>query len=292
MPDDFRVLVATDGSPSAQAGLSAALAFPWPEPSTAKAVVAVAAKSWIGGTTPLHRSVEAALRAHADVACGLLGARWGKVDVAQIPEEPAAAIVAEARRYRAGALVLGWRGHGTFKRLLAGSVSRKVVARAPCPVLVVRQAPSTFRRFVIGFDGSGGARRAVRFLGRLRPPRASLAVLVNVVEPIIAPGSTRLPASTRARIRAGIAELNERRLDRAQRKIDTAAQGLRRAGWRVRTEVPTGAPLAMLLDVAAGYRADVLLVGARAAGVAERLLVGSVAAGALNSSPIPVMIVP
>jgi len=157
---------------------------------------------------------------------------------------------------------------------------------------VVRKAPSAFRRFVIGFDGSRGARRAVRFLGRIKPPRASLAVLVNAVEPLIAPSSGRLPASTRARIRAGIAELNERRLYRARRKADTAAERLRRAGWRVRTEVVTGAPLARLLDVAAAYRGEVLLVGARAKGAVERLFIGSVAAGALNSSPIPVMIVP
>ena len=86
-----------------------------------------------------------------------------------------------------------------------------------------------------------------------------------------------LPASTRARIRAGIAELDERRLYRARRQTDTAAETVRRAGWRVRTEVGTGAPLAMLLDVAAAYHGHVLFVGARAKGAVESLFIGSIA---------------
>jgi nucleotide-binding universal stress UspA family protein len=36
-------------------------------------------------------------------------------------------------------LVLGSRGYGPLARALMGSVSRKVVHRAPCPVMVVRR---------------------------------------------------------------------------------------------------------------------------------------------------------
>ena len=50
--------------------------------------------------------------------------------------DPAEEIVAEATTGGYDVVVVGSRGHGALGRLLLGSVSTEVVARAPCPVLV------------------------------------------------------------------------------------------------------------------------------------------------------------
>ena len=50
--------------------------------------------------------------------------------------DPAEQIVAEATTGEYDVVVVGSRGHGALGRLLLGSVSTEVVARAPCPVLV------------------------------------------------------------------------------------------------------------------------------------------------------------
>ena len=50
--------------------------------------------------------------------------------------DPAEQIVAEATTGGYDIVVVGSRGHGAVGRLLLGSVSTEVVARAPCPVLV------------------------------------------------------------------------------------------------------------------------------------------------------------
>ena len=94
------------------------------------------------------------------------------------------AILAEADRFEASLIVLGWRGHGVFRRLLAGSVSRSVAERAQCPVLIVRTAARTIHRFVVGFDGCPNAERALDLLSSLEPGRGSRVVLVNVVASI------------------------------------------------------------------------------------------------------------
>jgi nucleotide-binding universal stress UspA family protein len=55
--------------------------------------------------------------------------------------------------------------------------------------------------------------------------------------------------------------------------------------------VREGVPLVDLLHEAAGFRADLLVVGARGTGGLARLLLGSVAEGALDRSPGPVLLV-
>ena len=66
---------------------------------------------------------------------------------------------------------------------------------------------------------------------------------------------------------------------------------LRSAGWTVKMEVRSGAPLVELLDVVEQRNGDLLMVGARAARGVQRALLGSVAEGALKLSPVPVIIV-
>ena len=64
-----------------------------------------------------------------------------------------------------------------------------------------------------------------------------------------------------------------------------------RSGWTAKSEVRFGAPLASLLEAVEEHRADVLMLGARAMSGLENALLGSVANGALDRSPVPVMLV-
>jgi len=51
---------------------------------------------------------------------------------------PAEQIVRAAEQQAIELIVLGHRGHGVFERWLLGSVSRTVIAYAPCAVMIVR----------------------------------------------------------------------------------------------------------------------------------------------------------
>jgi nucleotide-binding universal stress UspA family protein len=288
----LRVLIALDDSRPAEAAIETVVKFPWPDATRLRGVVALRAGYFDSQSKALNAALEASLQDAAASARTALSTRWSNAEVVAINKAPTDAILGEARELRADVIALGWRGHGTFFRLLAGSVARAVAARAGSSILVVRTAPKTVRRFVVGFDDSPNARRAVNLLSRLRPERGSRAVLVNVMDLIKLPrNASRLPASVRSNLRGDLVALNKERYEQAQRALETAASQLKRTGWTTEEEIRKGPPLEGLLAAAKAHRADILVVGARATSGIERMLLGSVSQGALNSSPKPVLLV-
>jgi nucleotide-binding universal stress UspA family protein len=286
----FRVLMATDGSEHARAALATALEFPWPPGTTARVVVARRFLWTSGRPQYVLDALERHLERVASGARRALRRRWPETDVAVLDASPVQAIVAEAGRFGADAVVLGRRGHGAVARMLIGSVSRGVVRSAPCAVLVARRRRET-RTVVVGLDGSANARKAARFMAGLHPRRGARAVLVRVVEPVTVPSAGLLPGGVRAVIGAEAARLNAERTRESWRELRALVPALRKAGWTVRAQVLQAAPLRGLLGAVRTSRADLLCIGARGVGGVERLLLGSVAEGALNQCPVGVLVV-
>lgn len=285
-----RILLATDGSPAAQAALTAVVKFPWS--STARVRAIVANSEWLAVDS---EATKAALsesdRAIAESTRQALARRWKDPEVVTSGEAAVTAILGEAKKFDASFIALGWRGHGTFRRLLAGSVSRSVASQADCPVLIVRKAPSAIRRFLVAYDGCPNAVKAIDFLCSLEPAPGR-AVLVNVVEPLAMPAGTSLiPAGARAQIRRELTALNEQRTAEARKVLATAVARLEGAGWTARAELMSGSPLDQILKLIDKASADVLVLGARGISGMERALLGSVANGAVNRSPVPVLLV-
>jgi len=76
--------------------------------------------------TVLQNAIKAAGEIHCEIHPELI-------------EGPAAeAIIKVAATHKSDLIVMGSRGLGTLAGLLLGSTSQKVVAHAPCPVLIVR----------------------------------------------------------------------------------------------------------------------------------------------------------
>jgi nucleotide-binding universal stress UspA family protein len=127
-----------------------------------------------------------------------LSRRWPDAEVHVVDTSAVEAIVGEAARRRADVIVMGWRGHGTFRRLLTGSVSRGVVRRAPCSVLVVRRALRQVRHILVGFDGSAHSRRAVELVASLKPPKGGRTSLFTAVDTMHVPSQALVPPGTRS----------------------------------------------------------------------------------------------
>jgi nucleotide-binding universal stress UspA family protein len=287
---EFRILAAVDGSAQARAALAALVQGPWPDGARVRAVAARQVRG------PHQRSLLlTALDRRADDAAEharrTLAGRWPDAEAIVVDKSPIDGILSEARRFRADVIAVGWRGHGPVRRLLMGSVSRGVVRGAQCAVLVVRRRPrAPFRHVMLAFDGSHNARRAVSLVARLSPGRDGRVTLVGVAELMTPTSRGPSVGGIRASIDRGLKQINAERSKETMRALNGVAHELTRAGWRTRTELRTGEPLRELVDVASKSRPDVLVVGARGTSGIRHLLLGSVAQGVLNLSPVPVLL--
>jgi nucleotide-binding universal stress UspA family protein len=222
--DVFGVLVATDGSFTAQAAIGAAIEFPWPTPSRVRAVIGLRTITRGGELARTRAALEKMYDGSASAARRALARRWPGAEAVTVDKRPVDAILSEAKRFDAGAIVVGWRGYGGWRRLLMGSVSHAVVRCARCPVLVVQRHGRKIRHIVLGLDGSRNSKRGVAFLATLEPPRNGRVTLVTVVEP------TRLSSTGRmsARIRATLED--NLRTARRSAAFGTLVRGRRGAG--------------------------------------------------------------
>jgi nucleotide-binding universal stress UspA family protein len=146
-----RIVVATDGSPAANAAVAFAADLAKSTKATDVVVVSVAHQHRImidrgGGAVAEPDDKEVALRRQlVDNAAGrireLIGEDGARVETKVLKAlSPADAIIQEAH---AGGgmshIVMGDRGHGGFESLLLGSVSHHVIQGAHCPVTVIRE---------------------------------------------------------------------------------------------------------------------------------------------------------
>jgi nucleotide-binding universal stress UspA family protein len=99
--------------------------FPWAGPWTGAALHSDAAIDWARQAV---EAVVAELRAAGLTAFPLVE-----------DADPKSLLVDEAQRWAADCIFVGAKGHSRVEKLLLGSVSASVAARAPCSVEVVRQ---------------------------------------------------------------------------------------------------------------------------------------------------------
>ncbi len=180
-------------------------------------------------------------------------------------------------------LVVGARGLGGFRGLLLGSVSRRCLHEAPCPVAVVRPDVSEALAplVVVGIDGSPASHRALDFAADEARARGALLEVVHAWQPPYVGGYPFVPAT-----------LDLGLFEEAGHKIMAeaiAGSDLTGLDDRVQQTVVCAGPASALLEAAT--RAQVVVVGARGVSRVERLLLGSVSDQVAHHAVAPVIVV-
>lgn len=195
--------------------------------------------------------------------------------------DPARRLAITAADGQALLLVVGTHGLGPVTDPLVGSVSSRLAADAPCPVLVVPTAiqsqlrPELWRGQCIacGFDGSDAgwlaARHAALFAARLGGSLRLVSVGPRRCQP--------------TEVNAAVRELQDL-IWRTADQVDGAT--------RVSHELRRGDPAFELERVAAVRASPVLALGSRGLGPSRGALLGTIARRVLQGARRPTLVVP
>lgn len=190
-------------------------------------------------------------------------------------------------------LVVGSRGLGSVAALFVGSVSIRVAAQAPCPVVVVpsedgKPATTKLDSLVVGVDDSKNARRALGLAVDLAAESEGDLTVVNSWEvpfpydPVAMTAAGYQPQDDifERHSEALVTELLEEVMDDGRKDVNVEVSVIR----------AQANPVDALLGAA--VEADAIVVGSRGRGSVRGLLLGSVSQGVLHRSKIPVVVLP
>lgn len=219
-------------------------------------------------------------------AGALVASTWDAVATKVIRGHPAEAITHTATRRHAGLIVIGSRGLTEFRPFLLGSVSRRVVMHAHCPVLVVKKRKSAFGRIVVAVDGSKESHRTVEFLLQWPLPKTARVTALSVVPPL------PIEAGLAAGSMPTILEQVRHPLEREAYKVALQAADLITARQHeAAASVAHGHPGQEIVKLAESVKADLIVVGSRGLTGPDRYLMGSISDTVVKYAPCSVLVV-
>lgn len=215
-----------------------------------------------------------------------------EVRAESFPGTPAQELLRTADEWNPDLIVVGSQGRSALGRLLLGSVSKKLAVESRSSVRVVRptieKSPDAPLRMMIGVDGSPGAERAVRSVGR-RVWSNEAEVKIVVVDNSVSTGRIThiLPTATNM-----IRSSNEEALTKARRMSEWAEEELRAIGLRVSVAIEKGEPQRILIQEARKWDVDCIFVGSRGLDHPDETLgLGNVSTGLVTNASGTVEIV-
>ena len=194
--------------------------------------------------------------------------------------QPAAEIVTRAASLPAGLIVLGTHGRSGFDHLLLGSVTEKVLRKAPCPVMTVppRVASASrlpYTRLLCPVDFSNSSLTALRFALSIAKESDAALTIVFVLE-------------WRAE---GVPSVEFRReaKEDAQRQLDALLSDEDRMWCRPTTQILHGRAYEEILTLARDDGTDLIVIGVHGRKVIDRMLFGSTTNHVVRQATCPVL---
>lgn len=214
------------------------------------------------------------------------------VDVCVEAGDPSPVIVDHAVAKAADLLVMGTHGRSGFDRLLAGSVTEKVLRRAPCPVLTipphaaaVPTSGTLFAHILCAVDFSDASEQALGLALELGRDAGGALTVATVLEWLAEEAPLTYPEFDITPYRAHLAD------DAAVRLRDLVQAAGAPAAGPIEQVVALGRAHREILRLATEKGSDLIVMGAQGRGGIGLALFGSTTQQVVRGAPCPVLVV-
>lgn len=212
------------------------------------------------------------------------------MDTLVVDGDPSREILDHADRLGAGLIVMGTHGLRGFDRLLLGSVTERVLRRAPCPVLTVPlgapdavpSTPGLYKRILCGVDFSPASIAALRVAASIAKEADARLIVAHAVEHI---ALWPLPAGA-----PDVESLEHKAREAARGVLRGAITDDVRVYAHVEEIVASGKAYRALLQIAEARGVDLIVAGAHG-GLAGLLHFGSTTNHLVRAASCPVLTV-
>ncbi len=199
-------------------------------------------------------------------------------------------IVNLAKRLPADLLALGTHGRGGFERFMLGSVTEKVLRKAPCPVLTlpravegaVAQEPALFKKILCPVDFSFCSQKSLEFAISLAEEADAHLTLLHVLEfaPDVDPRQGAAPL---------VHEYRTRLENEARERLRAAVPTEVRQWCQVEELVRVGRPYSEILRAAEAHGAELIVIGVQGRSGLDLAVFGSTTQHVVRAARCPVL---
>jgi nucleotide-binding universal stress UspA family protein len=273
----MKVVLALNGISPCGDAVKAAAARPWPSGSSFCLLNVLDPYPFVRAPLLLERA-KAHVRQNLESAAGCLRGLGGSVTTEIVLGSPRRGINAFAGDWQADLLMVGSNELSDWERMVLGSTARSVLRHAPCSVEIVRPIrpgtdaePKRSMKILVATDGSEFSMAALRSVAESPWPSGSEVRVISVPE--------FLPLKEFSYL--NLREADDLGAASEEEAAICAAKGVKvLAGstLKVCSNVPIvrGRPFQVILDEAARWKADVIVLGSHGRSGFDRMVMGSV----------------
>lgn len=299
MGDVRKILVAYDGSPDSKTSLDYAILLAKLLGASLDIVKVFESHEgqimWAGGqnvTIILEKLAKEKERDRSLVedACDQCRGLGIEVQSTLLAGPVAATLLDYVQEHNIDIIVAGNKGHGLFREIIIGSTTNSLVEVSPVPVLVVKEKRDvvSLKKLLLAYDGSSPGKNALSWaLAFCKATGAQLAA-VTVADPSSLAMLYSLSGAESTESFAGKIDAWVEEEKKLLAEIDELG---RAAGVEVTIEGLQGNTVDTIIQYGKKSSVDLFVVGSKGRNAVETMLLGSVARGLVQMSPIPVMVV-